>query len=122
MTYVGLLRPLCNCHLMLWQANLMYLAIITQRIPVLPHFTPSAHVHGASISAGEIFDLGRLSDSIGLPVLEWKDVKASNSSSVDTLDCWNLWEVVSDSHSPFGSPAPHDLGLSKISPLDRGCF
>ncbi|KAF4573193.1 hypothetical protein EYR36_007703 [Pleurotus pulmonarius] len=93
--------------------NLIYLAIITDRIPVIPMFTPS-HIGGSvpPIPFGEVFDVPRLRDLIGRPVLEWHEVKDTSSETVDDIGCWNLWESVQYyEHRPRGSSVPTHLKL-----------
>jgi len=84
------------------QGNLLYLALLTDRVPIIPKFIPS-HIGSevAPISFGEIFDVPRLSKAIGKPVLEWHQVKDVDSESLDDLGCWSIWEAVQfTEHSP----------------------
>ncbi|KAL0951547.1 hypothetical protein HGRIS_008230 [Hohenbuehelia grisea] len=93
--------------------NLIYLALITDRIPVLAMFTPS-HIGGgeAPIAFGDVFDVPRLRQLIGKPVLEWREVKDSSSDVVDDLGCWNIWEVVQDNEKfPRRSSVPDRLKI-----------
>ncbi|KAJ7215207.1 hypothetical protein B0H12DRAFT_1154771 [Mycena haematopus] len=97
--------------------NLIYLSILTQRVPIIPFFTPT-HVKKASgvdvpfIDFGEVFDIPRLSKEIGKPIVEWWQVKDRSSTSVDALGCWNIWEAVSTKNDkPHFSPAPLRLNL-----------
>ncbi|KAG6910509.1 hypothetical protein DXG01_009928 [Tephrocybe rancida] len=93
--------------------NLIYLAIITDRIPVLPMFTPS-HIGGAvpPIDFGLVFDVPRLRKALHIPVLEWHEVKDRKSESIDELGCWNTWEAVQKGeHYPRRSPVPDHLKL-----------
>jgi hypothetical protein len=75
------------------QGNLIYLGIITDRIPIIPKFTPS-HIGGdaANLPFGEVFDVPRLSSLIGMPVVEWTDVKQQSSTEIDVLGCWSVWQ------------------------------
>ncbi|TFK99714.1 hypothetical protein BDV98DRAFT_623553 [Pterulicium gracile] len=79
--------------------NLLYLALISDRIPILPMFTPS-HIGGGvpPIAFGEVFDLPRLRKLLGKPILEWRDVKVLPVSyepeDTEDLGCWNLWQTV----------------------------
>lgn len=76
-------------------------------------FTPS-HIGGSvpPISFGEVFDVPRLRDLIGRPVLEWREVKDTSSETVDDIGCWNLWESVQyHEHRPRGSAVPTHLKL-----------
>ncbi|KAJ7283995.1 hypothetical protein C8J57DRAFT_751130 [Mycena rebaudengoi] len=112
-------------------ANLIYLAIITERIPVIPVFTP-VHIEGAPpLDFGDVFDLARLQREIGKPVLEWRHVKDRHSESLDDLGCWNLFEAVQTTNTaPHWTIAPqiHNLDISyttapswiKVLPGDDG--
>ncbi|KIJ66268.1 hypothetical protein HYDPIDRAFT_174416 [Hydnomerulius pinastri MD-312] len=85
--------------------NLLYLAIITDRVPIIPKFIPS-HVGGDTppIAFGDVFDTRRLRKALGIPILEWHEVKDVDSKSLDVLGCWSLWEVVqNEEHKPRGS-------------------
>lgn len=115
--------------------NLLYLALLTERVPILPFFTPThvatgAKGHVGGIDFGEVFDIPRLSREIGKPVLEWWQVKVRfyfilffeicltnrlqdrNSTSIDPLGCWNTWQAVQKSNTePHFSSAPQRLNL-----------
>ncbi|KAJ6472032.1 hypothetical protein C8R45DRAFT_874874 [Mycena sanguinolenta] len=98
--------------------NLIYLSLLTERVPIMPFFTPQ-HVKKASgltevppIDFGEVFDVPRLSKEIGKPVIEWWQVKDRHSKSIDTLGCWNIWQAVAQHHdAPHVSSGPSLLGL-----------
>lgn len=78
--------------------NLLYLAIITSRIPVLPGFAPSHIPESAGMMPfRRVFDIDRLSDAIRLPIVEWDRLKDPESDVVDTMGCWSL---VADMFSP----------------------
>jgi len=74
--------------------NLIYLAILTERVPILPTFIPS-HIgrEHPDIPVGEVFDLPRLRETLRMPVLEWQDVKNQTSEAWDEVGCWNTWIV-----------------------------
>lgn len=87
-------------------ANLIYLARMTGRTPVLPPFTPS-HVGSISevgpLAFSDIFDIPRLSKELGMHVLEWDQMKTSavdtsGPSEVEKLGCWSAWAL----HGPSG--------------------
>ncbi|KAJ7676518.1 hypothetical protein DFH06DRAFT_1466020 [Mycena polygramma] len=87
--------------------NLIYLAILTQRVPIMPFFSPTHIVEGGNIDFGDVFDLPRLRKEIGKPVLEWWQVKDRNSTSVDPLGCWNVWQAVSpNNNGPYYITGP----------------
>ncbi|KAG1754887.1 uncharacterized protein EDB91DRAFT_1276371 [Suillus paluster] len=93
--------------------NLIYLALITERIPIIGKFTPS-HVDNSAppFAFGEVIDVPRLTQAIGIPLLEWHEVKDSESQVLDDLGCWSVWETVQneDPH-PRGSPSLNWLKL-----------
>jgi hypothetical protein len=100
------------------QGNLVYLAMITNRVPVIPPFTSSGHIGFAQpIPFGDIFDVPRLREAIG-PVIEWRDLKDPASEEIEDIGCWNIWEAVQDEHkNPRHSHVPTWLNLGKLSPL-----
>ncbi|KAF7309550.1 hypothetical protein MIND_00325900 [Mycena indigotica] len=75
--------------------NLLYLALITERVAVIPYFTPT-HVGGSAptIGFGEIFDIPRLEKALGTRILEWHQVKDPQSETIDTMGCWSVWKGV----------------------------
>jgi len=93
--------------------HLAYLAVITQRIAIMGVFTPS-HIgfERENIEFGKVFDVPRLSKLIGLPVLEWHEVKDKNSTEIDQLGCWDVWESVqTDESAPRKSRVPGIVGI-----------
>ncbi|KAG8888922.1 hypothetical protein FRB98_006464 [Tulasnella sp. 332] len=109
--------------------NLIYLGVISQRIPILPPFAPAGiHVGAAAaIDFSEIFDLPALSKAIQWPILEWSDVKRAkyNESIVmgdsilpgverDKLGCWSTWAMVDGSHRAAHSVMPQLLALDIV--------
>lgn len=95
--------------------NLIYLGILTNRVPVIGRFTPS-HIGGynPSIDFGEVFDVPRLRELMQKPLLEWHEVKNRDSDVVEELGCWNVWEAVQDrEHMPRRSSIPGQLSLGK---------
>lgn len=97
--------------------NIMYLGQITDRIPIIPMFTPSWHIGGGAAGGlrfGDVFDLSRFSRETGMPVVEWHEVKDPNSDVVDQLGCWNIWETVQHYEAiPRGSDVPLWLKLGE---------
>ncbi|KAG1802972.1 uncharacterized protein HD556DRAFT_1490165 [Suillus plorans] len=75
--------------------NLIYLALITERIPIIPKFL-SNHIDPSAppFVFEEIFDVPRLSQAIGIHLLQWHEVKDPESQVVDDLGCWTVWETV----------------------------
>jgi hypothetical protein len=57
--------------------NLLYMGLITERVAIIPQFTPMHLKDGAPYLAfGEVFDVPRLQKALRNPVLEWPQVKA----------------------------------------------
>ncbi|KAF7345634.1 hypothetical protein MVEN_01582800 [Mycena venus] len=97
--------------------NLIYLSILTQRVPIMPFFTPT-HVAKLSsvpvppIDFGVVFDVPRLAKGLGKPVIEWWQVKDRNSTTIDPLGCWNVWQAVGKSNKgPHFTTAPKRLNV-----------
>jgi hypothetical protein len=64
--------------------NLIYLAQMTERVPIIPRFRP-VHVDaddGSHIDFGEVFDIQRLEAGLGKHILEWRQVKVSLGTTV----------------------------------------
>ncbi|TFK35143.1 hypothetical protein BDQ12DRAFT_655831 [Crucibulum laeve] len=79
--------------------NLIYLAMLSNRIPILPAFAPHHHLpmEAGVIPFGDLFDLPYLRTALQMPILEWRDVKALPSASsedpyspseVESIGCW----------------------------------
>ncbi|KAJ7626252.1 hypothetical protein DFH06DRAFT_1285110 [Mycena polygramma] len=93
--------------------NLFYMAMITERVPVIPYFTPT-HVGGSAptIAFSEVFDLPRLEKAISTRILEWHQVKDPESEIIDPIGCWNVWQAVRSAHTePHFNSASKRLGL-----------
>ena len=43
-----------------------------------------------SLPFDKVFDLDVLSENIGLPVLQWHEVKDPSSREVEEIGCWNI--------------------------------
>ncbi|KAL1940582.1 hypothetical protein VTO73DRAFT_8017 [Trametes versicolor] len=96
--------------------NLIYLSLISGRIPIVPPFT--SYIDGAAspLAFSDIFDVPRLVLALNAPVLEWhmvKDLERAQSENVkDALGCWNIWEVDNlQSKGPRGSYSTTLLNL-----------
>jgi hypothetical protein len=97
------------------QGNLIYLALITERIPIIAKFTPS-HVDNSAppFAFGDVIDIPRLSQAIGSPVIEWHEVKDPKSDVLDDIGCWSVWESVQKLNpNPRGSPSLNWLRLGE---------
>jgi hypothetical protein len=78
-------------------------------------FTPS-HIggHVPPIAFGDVFDMHRLRQSLGRPVLEWREVKDLSNPETEVIGCWNTWESAQNNeHTPRTSVVPGILHLGK---------
>ncbi|RXW21234.1 hypothetical protein EST38_g4627 [Candolleomyces aberdarensis] len=83
--------------------QLIYLGILTQRIPILAPIIPAAHVseHAGNLDFGDVFNLTTLRDTLRHPILEWRDVKTMSPNvsimdntdredpALESLGCWS---------------------------------
>jgi hypothetical protein len=101
------------------QVNLIYLAKITDRVPIMGQFVPS-HVLGASnIRFGDVFDIPRMRKSLGIPILEWHEVKDESSEVYDEIGCWNVWQAVQYRESfPRQSSIPDVVKLGEYTQFE----
>lgn len=67
---------------------------------------------------GDIFDLPRLSREVGLPIVEWRDVKRPRGENetlqnerVDEIGCWSIWMTSQPSTS-------NDGGLPRLNSME----
>ncbi|KAF8992794.1 hypothetical protein BDQ17DRAFT_1369056 [Cyathus striatus] len=88
--------------------NMLYLATISDRIPIVPPFAPSHHISRSAgvIPFGEIFNLTHLQDTLQKPILEWRDVKdlpppedSYALTSKEHVGCWSARNI--DEPTPF---------------------
>lgn len=94
----------CSALTLRFQGNLIYLGLLTQRVPILPPFAPSHIGHNQRlVPFGEVFDVPRLSKAIHVPLVEWHEVKDVESTHDDSLGCWSVWETA---HSSNGVRSP----------------
>ncbi|KAF8913687.1 hypothetical protein CPB85DRAFT_1389006 [Mucidula mucida] len=79
-------------------ANLVYLGMISDRVSVIPPFTPSHHIStsAGTVAFGEVFDLDSLRNTLKKPLIEWADIKnfpthrdARSFAAEESLGCWN---------------------------------
>ncbi|KIO28204.1 hypothetical protein M407DRAFT_72125 [Tulasnella calospora MUT 4182] len=116
--------------------NLIHLGLLSDRIPILfPVIGLEWQVGtGAeSLSAGSFFDLPRLSEAIGLPVLDWQDVKRVRVNRPwnptdwtfhdddEMLGCWSIVQTFDESKKPLkrdeGPPFLHiDAQYTAVPP------
>ncbi|TRM65026.1 hypothetical protein BD626DRAFT_490664 [Schizophyllum amplum] len=70
--------------------NLIYIGILSTRVPIIPPFIPNSHIDGAkSLPFGAVFDLPYLRARLQLPILEWQDAKPNNDTKED-FHCWAI--------------------------------
>lgn len=72
--------------------NLIYLAILTGRIPIIPQLLPEHFGTLDTVSPiafGDVFDIPRLKSELGIPIVEWDEVKASKSPENEPIGCWS---------------------------------
>ena len=74
--------------------------MLTERVPIIGPFTPS-HIGGdaGNILFSEVFDVEYLSKTIGIPVLEWSEVKNTSSEEIEDIGCWSVWQAVQQRES-----------------------
>ncbi|KAJ7500825.1 hypothetical protein B0H11DRAFT_1994592 [Mycena galericulata] len=95
--------------------NLIYLAQMTERVPILPRFRP-VHILGRKsnvshqIDVGDVFDLPKLERAVGMPILEWREVKDLASETVEYLGCWDIQNKTWEAERVYLDP-PLDLKL-----------
>ncbi|KAJ7053007.1 hypothetical protein C8F01DRAFT_1261182 [Mycena amicta] len=78
-------------HQVIEYMHLIYLARLTERVPILPRFRPAnSNANVRDIDFGEVFDLERLRSQLRTPILEWKDVKDVQSDKLEELGCWDI--------------------------------
>lgn len=95
-------------------ANLIYAAIHSDRVPIIPEFIANrgewqtgacilymlSLVIDVNLSKtgylpfGEIFDIPAISAALRIPILEWHQVKDYSDETTrksDSLGCWSVW-------------------------------
>ncbi|KAJ7186083.1 hypothetical protein C8R46DRAFT_937736 [Mycena filopes] len=91
--------------------NLLYLARLTERVPIVPRFRPThLAANVPHIDFGTVFDLQRLQTELRTPILEWSQVKDVASETVEDLGCWDVQNKTWASGSDYLSP-PTDIHL-----------
>ncbi|KAJ6477222.1 hypothetical protein DFH09DRAFT_1266420 [Mycena vulgaris] len=100
--------------------HLIYLALLTERVPIVPFFRPYYHLtqsvdqrNGPNMEFGQVFDIPRLERGLGKRVLEWWQVKDHDSTTVDVLGCWNIAQATN--HFNTG---PHEDSMPDLLKLD----
>ena len=88
--YLGsTMLKLCLANDVMAYCNMIYLAILTKRVPILARFAPT-HVGNEAgfIPFSEIFDLPRMSKALGIPLIEWGQLKNLTNEPVEDIGCW----------------------------------
>ncbi|KAJ7639163.1 hypothetical protein FB45DRAFT_904876 [Roridomyces roridus] len=85
-------------------ANLIWIGKLTDRIVILDGLQPQnwRMKGGDTLWFGDFFDLDYLSGKLGVPILEWRDVKDPRAEYVDSVGCWSSWSLTNDQHRPRG--------------------
>jgi len=80
------------------QINILYVALLAGRVPVVGDFAP-AHMHGSPgyLPVSQVYDLPRLAETLQMPIIEWDDIKNRSSGVMEELGCWSL------QHTLFGA-------------------
>ncbi|KAJ6457903.1 hypothetical protein C8R45DRAFT_1110247 [Mycena sanguinolenta] len=92
-------RVVISSHpILMSQMNLLYLARLTERVPILPQFRPVPLAGNTSgIDFSDVFDMARLRKDLKTPILEWREVKELENENVEDLGCWDIqyktWEA-----------------------------
>ncbi|KAF9556712.1 hypothetical protein CPC08DRAFT_694164 [Agrocybe pediades] len=79
--------------------NMIYLGIISDRVPIIPPFAPGPHISLSAgiIPFGDIFDLEGLRNELRSEILEWRDAKILpnpqsddqfSTSEIEHVGCW----------------------------------
>ncbi|TDL28334.1 hypothetical protein BD410DRAFT_780825 [Rickenella mellea] len=86
--------------------NILYVAVISERVAVMPPFAPSHLPQEAGfINFGDVFDVPGLVEGMKHPVVEWWEVKETGSTTVDEVGCWSIW-ASSQNDDPKPRPVP----------------
>ncbi|KAG9000045.1 hypothetical protein FRB94_005674 [Tulasnella sp. JGI-2019a] len=102
-------------------ANLIYLAILTSRVVILPPFDPSniGPIENAGfVHFGDAFDINYFSEQTGVSLLEWRDVKKlpkdlTGPVEMDLVGCWTVHATANGRKG-----RPHGIRLHKYLGLD----
>jgi hypothetical protein len=113
-------------------ANMIFLALQTSRIPILPQFAAIHHLGAStgSVAFAEVFDVPHLAQQLGREVLDWTEVKDFPAPGArtdaykveqETLGCWSSWAGVKESNGETSRAGyvPELLGLGMMSILVR---
>ncbi|KAG8874341.1 hypothetical protein FRB97_005966 [Tulasnella sp. 331] len=101
-------------------ANLIYLAMLSSRIPIMPPFSPG-NIGGLSeigpIHFGDVWNIPLFREQTSVALLEWREVKkmgnASQPAMMDILGCWTLHATAHGRTDP-----PHGVDMFDYLALD----
>ncbi|KAF5326229.1 hypothetical protein D9611_000410 [Ephemerocybe angulata] len=71
--------------------HLLYLAFVSERVPILPPFIADAHITWGTgpVDFGEIFNISALETHLKRPILEWSDVKTVQQTRPSTPEFYS---------------------------------
>ncbi|KAG8881090.1 hypothetical protein FRB98_004547 [Tulasnella sp. 332] len=96
--------------------NIVLLAQLTRRIPIIPPFAPS-HVgyNESHLRFSDVFDVPRMTEALHMPILDWQDVKTNigldTGVAFDKVGCWSSW-------APMENEGPR-AGMARGNGLER---
>ncbi|TDL25263.1 hypothetical protein BD410DRAFT_717900, partial [Rickenella mellea] len=94
--------------------NILYVAIISERVAVMPLFAPGHLPQKAGyLNFGDVFDVPRLIEGMKHPVIEWWQVKEIGSTTVDEVGCWSIRAI--EGHRPTPPPRYLNIDVSYTS-------
>ncbi|KAG8925141.1 hypothetical protein FRC01_010624 [Tulasnella sp. 417] len=110
--------------------NLIFLAYMSHRIPIIPPFIPaSSHIghNGPVLLFGDVYDLPRLREALNWPILEWSDVKKAKYNDTfdshnpemdgvekEVLGCWGAQQAFDKNNRPTPALTPGFLNLEVV--------
>ncbi|KAG9016616.1 hypothetical protein FRB90_002777 [Tulasnella sp. 427] len=110
--------------------NMIYLAYMSHRIPIVPPFLPSHSHVGRGVKPmpfSDIFDLPRLREALQWPILEWSDVKKAKydvnfdehhsemeGADKEILGCWGAQQAFDKNNRPTHSLTSIFLNLEVV--------
>ncbi|KZO90791.1 hypothetical protein CALVIDRAFT_374971 [Calocera viscosa TUFC12733] len=99
--------------------NLLYFAWYTDRVAIMPPFSPG-HLDGSAgmMAFGDVFDIDRLQRLVKLGIVEWRDVKemeptrgAASLRQWERMGCWSAYTA-------GGQESPYEASLPGLFKLD----
>ena len=102
-TCCTLITPHTTGNQVIAQINLLYVAVLAGRVPVVGDFVP-AHMHGnpGYLPVPEVYDIPRLAETLQMPIIGWDNIKNRSSGVVEELGCWSLQETLFGKHFDTG--------------------